>query len=343
MDKTIEKLYAVRAQMIAADLPLDAIDEKIRIEEEKATSWQKDLDEISSSIKTFVQPIIKKWGKSSVDLRARFKDTELSTLLLNLDGKDVVICQDPEDVIQAIPHSKRMKEAIEVQFPDGTVIFEPQASVTLGKTIEKIGPERVEPLQIQSLLSRDPNDFKACQTIGDGYYVNTYSNTETKRKHLEEISRVLGLGLVVKVVPGVYKSRAQRPLSPHTKAAGIETAELLNELEKGILGISPDITVDKSLKSYWQFTRNSAYVANVIPRKKSLRVMLNDEYDRLKGKEGVVEAPDAHYGHMNRSIDVRDHDGVSQAVDYITTMLSIPQSSLIPNKIRIRLDKSSAD
>ena len=97
MDKTIEKLYALRAQMIAADLPLDAIDEKIRIEEEKATSWQKDLDEISSSIKTFVQPIIKKWGKSSVDLRARFKDTELSTLLLNLDGKDVVICQDPEE------------------------------------------------------------------------------------------------------------------------------------------------------------------------------------------------------------------------------------------------------
>ncbi len=343
MDKTIEKLYALRAQMIAADLPLDAIDEKIRIEEEKATSWQKDLDEISSSIKTFVQPIIKKWGKSSVDLRARFKDTELSTLLLNLDGKDVVICQDPEDVIQSIPHSKRMKEAIEVQFPDGTFIFEPQASVTLGKTIEKIGPERVEPLQIQSLLSRDPNDFKACQAIGDGYYVNTYSNTETKRKHLEEISRVLGLGLVVKVVPGVYKSRAQRSLSSHTKAAGIETAKLLNELEKGILGISPDISVDKSLKSYWQFTRNSAYVANVIPRKKSLRVMLNDEYDRLKGKEGVVEAPDAHYGHMNRSIDVHDHDGVSQAVDYITTMLSIPQSDIIPNKIRIRLDKTAAE
>ena len=343
MDNKIEKLYALRAQMSAADLPLEAIDEKIRIAEEEASSWQRDLDEISSSIKTFIQPIIKKWGNNSVDLRAKFKNTELSTLLLNLDGKDVVICQDPEDVILLVPHSKRMKEAIEVQFPDGTVIFEPQASVTLGKAIEKIGPERVEPLQIQSLLSRDPNDFKACQTISDGYYVNTYSNTETKRKHLEEISRALGLGLVVKVVPGVYKSRVQKPLSSHTKSAGIETTELLDELENGILSISPDITVDKSLKSYWQFTKNSAYVANVIPRKKSLRVMLNDEYDRLKGKEGVVEAPDAHYGHMNRSIDVRDHNGVSQAIEYITTMLSIPQSNIVPNKIRIRLDKTSAD
>lgn len=339
MDNNIEKLYALRAQMSAAELPLEAIDEKIRIAEEEASSWQRDLDEISSSIKTFIQPIIKKWGNSSVDLRAKFKDTELSTLLLNLDGKDVIICQDPDDVIQPVPHSKRMKEAIEVQFPDGTIIFEPQASITLGKSIEKIGPERVEPLQIRSLLSRNPEDFKAYQTIGDDYYVNTYSNTETKRRHLEEISRALSLGLVVKVVPGVYKSGAQQSLTPHAKAAGIETAELLNELEKGILSISPDITVDKSLKSYWQFTRNSAYVANVIPRKKSLRVMLNDEYDRLKGKDGVVEAPDAHYGHMNRSFDVRDSEGVSKVVEYITRMLSIPQTDIIPNKIRIRLDK----
>lgn len=338
----IEKLYALRAQMIAADLPLEAIDEKIRIAEEEASTWQRDLDGISFSIKSFIQPIIKKWGNYSVELRARFKNTELSTLLLNLDGKDVVISQDPEDIIQPIPHSKRMKEGIEVQFPDGTVIFEHQASVTLGKAIEKIGPERVESLHIQSLLSRDPNDFKDCQTISNGYYVNTHSNTETKRKHLEEISRALGLGLVVKVVPGVYKSRVQKRLSSQTKYTGIETEALLGELEKGILSISPDITVE-SLKSYLQFKKNSACVANVICRKKSLKVMLNDEYDRLKGKEGIVEAPDAHYGHTNRSIDVRDHNGVSQTIEYITTMLSIPHSNIVPNKIRIRLDKTSAD
>ncbi len=343
MDKTLEKLYALRAQMSAADLPLDAIDEKIRVEEEKATSWQKDLDEIASSVKTFVQPIIKKWGASFVDLHARFKDAELSTLLLNLDGKDVVICQDPEDDILPSTHSKRMKEALEVHFPDGTVIFEPQASVTLGKAIEKIGPERIEPLQIQSLMSRNPDEFKAYQTIGDGYYVNTHSNTETKCKHLEDISRLLDLGLTVKVVPGVYKTRGPKPLSVRAKTTRIETSLLLDELEKGILNISPDIAVDKSLKSYLQFTLNSSYVANVIPRKKSLRVMLNDEYDRLKGMAGVNEAPDAHYGHMNRSMDIHDNEGVATAIEYIVKMLSVPETSIIPNKIRIRLDKTSAD
>lgn len=341
MDKALERLYSLRAQMLAADLPLDAIDEKIRTEEEKATSWQRDLDEISSSVKTFIQPIIQKWGSSYVDIQALFKETVLSTLLLTVDGKDIVICQDPEDEALSASHSKRMKEALEVHFPDGTVIFEPQASVTLGKAIEKIGPHVVEPLQIQSLMSRNPEEFKAFQTIGEGYYINTYSNTETKRKHLEEISRALGLGLIVKVVPGVYKSRAPKSLAARSKASQIETGSLLEELEKSILRISPDITVDKSLKSYIQFTRNSSYVANVLPRKKFLRVMLNDEYDRLKGLEGIEEAPDAHYGHMNRSFDVRDSEGVSKAVEYITTMLSIPNTDIIPNKIRIRLEKHS--
>ena len=79
------------------------------------------------------------------------------------------------------------------------------------------------------------------------------------------------------------------------------------------------------------------------PGKKSLRVMLNDEYDILKGLEGVNEAPDAHYGHMNRSMDVRDHEGVATAIEYIIKMLSLPETSIIPNKIRIRLDKTSAD
>lgn len=343
MDKTLEKLYALRDQMSAADLPLDAIDEKIRVEEEKATSWQKDLDEIASSVKTFVQPIIKKWGASFVDLHARFKDAELSTLLLNLDGKDVVICQDPEDDILQSTHLKRMKEALEVHFPDGIVIFEPRASLTLGKAIEKIGPERIEPLQIQSLISRNPDEFKAYQAIGDGYYVNTHSNTETKRKHLEDISRILDLVLTVKVVPGVYKSRGPKPLALRSKPSRIDTSLLLDELEKEILSISKDLTVDKSLKSYLQFTLNSSYVANVIPRKKFLRVMLNDEYDRLKGKKGIIEAPNAHYGHTNRSMDVHGYEDVVTAVEYIEEMLSLPELPMIPNRIRIRLDKTSSE
>lgn len=343
MNKTLEKLYALRSQMSAAELPLDAIDEKIRVEEEKASSWKKDLDEITSTMKTFIQPIIKKWEDDTVILHAKFKNAELSTLLLNRDGKDIVLCQDPEDEAFPAPHSKRMKEALKVAFPDGMEIFEPQASVTLAKAIEVIGPERVEPLQIQGLISRNPHEFKASQTVGDSYYVNTHSNTNTKRKHLEEISRLLDLGLIVKVVPGVYKSRKQRPLSSPKRPSHVAIQQLLEELEEGILSISPSFSVNKGLKSYWQFTCNSAYVANAIPRKKRVRVMLNDEYDRLKGQEGVIDAPDAHYGHMNRYFDVYDRDGVVTVVKYITKMMKAPESSDIPNKIRIRLDKTATD
>ncbi len=343
MNKTLEKLYALRSQMSAADLPLDAIDEKIRVEEEKASSWKRDLDEIQSTMKTFIQPIINKWGDDTVIFHAKFKKAELSTLILNREGKDIVLCQDPEDEVLPVPHSKRMKEALTVSFPDGVEIFEPQASVTLGKAIEIIGPNRVESLHIQGLISKNPNEFKASQKVGDGYYVNTHSNTNTKRKHLEEISRLLDLGLVVKVVPGVYKSRRQGSLTSPKRPTHVPIQQLLEELEERILKLSPGFSVNKGLKSYWQFTYNSAYVANAIPRKKRVRVMLNDEYDRVKGMEGVVEAPDAHYGHMNRYVDVYNHDGISTVVEYITKMMRVPETSAIPNKIRIRLDKTSAD
>lgn len=343
MDKALEKLYSLRAQMCAADLPLDAIDEKIRTEEEKATSWQKDLDEISSAVRTFIQPIIQKWGSSYAGIQARFKEAELSSLLLNVEGKDIVIFQDSEDEMFSPSHSKRMKEALEVVFPDGTIIFEPQASITLGKAIKKIGPENIEPLRIRSLLSRNPDDFKAFQKIGNGYYVNTHSNTETKRKHLEVISRSLGLGLVVNVVPGVYKIRGAKPISARPKRTRIETKFLLDELVKEIIGVSPDISVDKSLKSYLQITRNSAYVANIIPRKKFLRVMLNDEYDRLKGRDGIQEAPDAHYGHMNRRFDVYSYEDISKVIEYIVIMLNKPDSQAIPGRIRIRLNKTAPE
>ena len=343
MNKTLDKLYALRSQMSAAELPLDAIDEKIRLEEEKEFSWKKDLDDIQSTMKTFIQPIIKKWGDDTVVFHARFKEAELSTLIMNRDGKDVIICQSPEDDDLAVPHSKRMKEALKVSFPNGVEIFEPQASVTFGKAIALIDPKRIEPLKIQGLLTRNPNYFKSSQIIGEGYYANTHSNTNTKCRQLEEISRLLNLGLVVKVVPGVYKSRKPRLLSNPQRSSHVDIQQLMEELEERILRISPSFSVNKNLKSYWQFTYNSAYVANAIPRKKSVKVMLNDEYDRLKGMEGVIEAPDAHYGHMNRCINVYNRDGIATVVDSIIKMMRLPETAVIPNKIRIHLDKTAVE
>lgn len=343
MNNTLETLYALRAQMSAADLPLDAIDRRIHDEEEKASLWKKDMEEVSTSLKAFVQPIINKWCSGTADLRAQFRNKELSSLVLNLDGERIVICQGPEDSVMHDAPTRRMKEALKVVFPDGYEVFEPLASVTLGKVIERIGPGRVEPLQIQGLMSRNPNEFKACQTVGEGFYINTHSNTLAKCRQLEEISRQLGLNLTVKVVPGVYSKRGSRISQDHRNPSRPSMLSLLDELEREILNISPDFSVDKSLKSYRQFKRSSMYVANVIPRKKRLRVMLNDEYGMLKGEDGVVNAPDAHYGHMNCYYDVFDRDEIAVVVKYIVKMIRLPESSTIPSKIRIRLDKSAAD
>ena len=340
MDNTLEKLYALRAQMSAAELPLDAIDEKIRIEEDKVTSWKQDLDEISSSVRTFIQPIIKKWGASSVELFVKFNEAEISTFLINLDGQDVVLCQDQADKLSLAPQSKNKKEALKVVFPDGFEIFEPRASTTFGKAIEKIGAERVASVSIEGLISKNPDGYKAYQIVGGGYFVNTHSSTVTKGKQLEDISKRLGLDLKISVVPGVYVNRKTQRVPVQARSSKVDVAQLLEELQKKILSISPNMSVDRSLKSYLQFTYNSAYVANVLQRKKCLRVMLNDEYARLKGLPGVVEAPNAHYGHMNRYVEVNNQDGIARVIEYILKMISIPESSVVPNKIRIRLDKT---
>lgn len=84
------------------------------------------------------------------------------------------------------------------------------------------------------------------------------------------------------------------------------------------MAISSGFPYNRSLKSYQQFTFNSTYVANVILRKKLIRVMLNDEYLRLRGLKGIVDAPDAHYGHTNCYFDLDSSAAIPTVVSYIT-------------------------
>lgn len=90
-----------------------------------------------------------------------------------------------------------------MRFPDGTVISEPVAAQTFAKVLQKIGFDRVERLGIrvrrENIVARSPSQV-AKDTEIDGYYVRTHSSTMQKKRHLEEISQRLNLGLNVSVV-----------------------------------------------------------------------------------------------------------------------------------------------
>lgn len=103
-----------------------------------------------------------------------------------------------------------------VTFPDGKVIAEPKANLTLARTIEAIGPSRVAALRGaaslrpngEPLVTRRASDLSkypsAKLSIAGGWFVNTQSSTDGKVKTVKEISKQLKLKLKVKTVPGTF-------------------------------------------------------------------------------------------------------------------------------------------
>lgn len=117
--------------------------------------------------------------------------------LLSLDGKPITVNERE----QRPGHS-----TIKVTFPNGKVINHNRVFKTLVEVVEYAGPERVEKLNIivcyKNLILRQPHDTYpvACKPVGDGWYVNTYTNTETKCSQIQLISDALGLGLKTEII-----------------------------------------------------------------------------------------------------------------------------------------------
>ena len=124
----------------------------------------------------------------------------------------------------------RAKTNFTVRFPDGHVVAERLGTLTLARTIQEIGPERVaqlggtgslspngEPLltRKKAALAKYPRQVTR---LPGGWYLNTQSPTESKARAVREISRRLGLGLKVKIVPGTY-STAEKPAAPKPRPA----------------------------------------------------------------------------------------------------------------------------
>jgi hypothetical protein len=99
------------------------------------------------------------------------------------------------------PHTKSKWTNLVVKFSDGKEISNRFAYQTLCDVIEKIGPEKVSKLGIRQsgtdLVSKKEDDFYQQHKISGGWLVLTHSSTDTKKSHIEEISRKLDLNLKV--------------------------------------------------------------------------------------------------------------------------------------------------
>ena len=100
----------------------------------------------------------------------------------------------------------RKMTILRVTRPDGSMIEDSKATVTLAITIKEIGVERVRNLNLSldgmNLILIGENTLYPSQQyyLGDGYYLNTHSSTDRKKYHLEKMFKALGLDWKVEIV-----------------------------------------------------------------------------------------------------------------------------------------------
>lgn len=100
----------------------------------------------------------------------------------------------------------RKKTILRVTRPDGSMIEDSKATVTLAITIQEIGVERVRNLNLSldgmNLILIGENTLYPSQQyyLGDGFYLNTHSSTDRKKYHLEKMFKALGLDWKVEIV-----------------------------------------------------------------------------------------------------------------------------------------------
>ena len=98
------------------------------------------------------------------------------------------------------------RQKIKVTFPNGKII---QPNKVLGALVEVVkfaGPERVRDLNIivcaDNLILKTPKPryIKPCKPVGNGWLVNTCSDTQTKYEQIKQISDALELNLGIEII-----------------------------------------------------------------------------------------------------------------------------------------------
>lgn len=95
---------------------------------------------------------------------------------------------------------------LRITLSDGRVIQESQAAETFRQFVIMVGPERVRSLGMTQckvpLISNtlDSKYKRAQKPVGNGWYLMTNSNTQTKKRDIERIAKELGIKLRVEII-----------------------------------------------------------------------------------------------------------------------------------------------
>lgn len=149
-----------------------------------------------------------KFYKADRNGKAIVQNEKIDLFLNNL-GVEIINEEEKEEDEKADQSGTYTKRHLQVVFPNGEIIEHNNSTTTLLEVINKIGPSKVEALNIlisgYKLISKTPiTDDKGYgqsqRSIKDGYLVLTKFSTDAKLAKIQEISDKLNLGLKVKVI-----------------------------------------------------------------------------------------------------------------------------------------------
>jgi hypothetical protein len=145
--------------------------------------------------------------KSDTDL---VQSSEIASMERPFQHSNVMLEEETEmdyrTRVSDTARKNRKKTILRVTRPDGSMIEDSKATVTLAMTIQEIGVERVRSLNLSldgmNLILIGENTLYPSQQyyLGDGYYLNTHSSTDRKKYHLEKMFKALGLDWKVEIV-----------------------------------------------------------------------------------------------------------------------------------------------
>ena len=150
---------------------------------------------------------------TNINTRRKREDLIKISNELELDLKvDIVSVATGEIINLEDEPTTSTRQKIKVTFPDGRTIQPNKVLETLVEVVKYAGPERVRELGIivcaDNLVLKTPKPryAKACKPVGDGWLVNTCSDTPTKYEQIKQISDRLKLNLTVSIIFGESKS-----------------------------------------------------------------------------------------------------------------------------------------
>lgn len=198
----LEDIYTLIRLLKEYNLPVSTIlDYEIKQKIEEFSSYNESTDDMPNNE-------VKEKDDSSEVKPLSEKFEELTNPLEETESE--IITDSTVQTKTDLPSKKKSKnrggKIIRVTRPDRTVIQYHKAAATISQTIKEIGAEKVATVHISvdgmNLVNLGGNPLypSAQYDVGNGFFVNTHSNTEAKARYLRQIFKTLNLDWKVEIL-----------------------------------------------------------------------------------------------------------------------------------------------